>query len=677
MRILAWALVASFCLVGAAQAGSREIAYGPAPAWVTASPAPTDAPDPAGAPARFVYADWQVHLGPKGREAYTAYRMKLLTAQGLAAGAISSTWDPASDEVTIHRLNIIRGEQVIDVLKIGKFQIIQRENNLEHSMLDGQLTATLQAPGLRVGDEIEFAMTVRRSDPTFGNRAGDVIQLPLLTAPGAFRARLLWPKTDAVQLRAADGSPEPVVRTLGAEVEHVFELRDPDSVVLTENAPTRYNIRRLVQYSSYASWAEVSNMIAPLFDKASTLAPGSAVAAEAARIAASTSDPVARTEAALALVQEQVRYVYVGLDGGNYRPATAEETWERRFGDCKAKTALLLALLRELGVPAEATLVSSTGGDGIETLLPSPQLFDHVLVRATIGGKLYWLDGTRPGDARLSHIPPPPFTWVLPLRPGAVTLEKVPFEAPREPSLDEILRVDASAGFDKKATFDIRRTVRGDEAMLFAKRIAILAPQDATRALSAMWRSEYNSVEPRTVDWKYDDVANVLVFTMTGEGLVDWEGSDRTGQVLSIYNSGFYPPTDLRRPAEQDQTAPALVEEFPSYKCYTTLVKLPPKTDRFDWDYQARPMDQRIGGTHYWRLVGLRDGVMRVTRASRVYQPELSAEEVKAAADAIPTFDNKVPRVFQRAPTRDRRGFAAPGAQAGWDADYTCAIPDR
>ena len=30
--------------------------------------------------------------------------------------------------------------------------------------------------------------------------------------------------------------------------------------------------------------------------------------------------------------------VYVGLDGGNYRPAAADDTWHRRFGDCKAKT---------------------------------------------------------------------------------------------------------------------------------------------------------------------------------------------------------------------------------------------------------------------------------------------------------------------------------------------------
>ncbi len=79
-------------------------------------------------------------------------------------------------------------------------------------------------------------------------------------------------------------------------------------------------------------------------------------------------------------------------------PARADETWQRRFGDCKGKTVLLLALLKELGIQAEPALVSLGGGDGLDERLPSLGAFNHVIVRATIGGKVYWLDGTRTGD---------------------------------------------------------------------------------------------------------------------------------------------------------------------------------------------------------------------------------------------------------------------------------------
>jgi transglutaminase-like putative cysteine protease len=53
---------------------------------------------------------------------------------------------------------------------------------------------------------------------------------------------------------------------------------------------------------------------------------------------------VARAEAALALVQDRVRYVALAMGAGGYVPADAAETWSRRYGDCKGKTALLLVV---------------------------------------------------------------------------------------------------------------------------------------------------------------------------------------------------------------------------------------------------------------------------------------------------------------------------------------------
>ena len=59
------------------------------------------------------------------------------------------------------------------------------------------------------------------------------------------------------------------------------------------------------------------------------------------------------------VAQERVRYVALLLDEGAYVPAGADETWERKFGDCKGKTVLLLALLDRLGIAAEPMLIST------------------------------------------------------------------------------------------------------------------------------------------------------------------------------------------------------------------------------------------------------------------------------------------------------------------------------
>ena len=49
-------------------------------------------------------------------------------------------------------------------------------------------------------------------------------------------------------------------------------------------------------------------------------------------------------------MQDKVRYVFLGMNTGGYVPADADVTWARRFGDCKGKTTLLLAVLHELGI---------------------------------------------------------------------------------------------------------------------------------------------------------------------------------------------------------------------------------------------------------------------------------------------------------------------------------------
>ncbi|HEU0066572.1 MAG TPA: DUF3857 domain-containing protein, partial [Sphingomonas sp.] len=169
------------------KAPNRNVRYAPTPAWVKAPPAATDAPTPPGAPVRVVYFDQQVRTGLRGEEIYQAYRIEILTPEALAAGNITINWAPASDEITVHRLAITRDGKPIDVLATQKFSIIQRENNLEQAMLDGNLTATLQTAGLQVGDELEFTVTRLSRDPNVGAQSQGFLQFPIVGARGAYR----------------------------------------------------------------------------------------------------------------------------------------------------------------------------------------------------------------------------------------------------------------------------------------------------------------------------------------------------------------------------------------------------------------------------------------------------------------------------------------------------------
>lgn len=670
MRVSTLTLVAFVLAASSAGAASREVLYDAAPAWVRPPPAETQGSSPAGAPARIVYSDQQVHLGKNGAENYSAYRIKILRPEALAAGNLVAAWNPDTDDLIVHRLNIIRDGKVLDVLATTKFRVMERADKLEYAVLDGALTAALQTPGLQVGDELEFAATIRRRDLTFGGRSTGALQLPILSSPGAYRTRLTWPKDSAVLWRATPDLGPLAPRAEGSEQVLQDELRDPGSVPLTDGAPPRFNLRRRVEFSQFAAWSEISQALRPLFERAATLAPNSPVHAEAAKIAAATSDPGSRAEEALRLVQDRIRYVYVEFGGGGYRPASADDTWSRKFGDCKAKSVLLTALLRELGIESELVLVASAGGDGMDQLLPTPAAFDHILVRAKISGKAYWLDGTRVGDRRLSALPAPRSRWALAIRPTPVELEPVALEAPVVPQLGALLEVDASRGFDVLAKVRAEQVLRGDEVQQIRTQLSSLSPDDAERAVKAYFRREYSWVEPDTATWRYDDVGGALVLAMAGDGKPDWEGDEDGKRSLDIYSAGFSPPNQLRRPKEQDQAAPWMTD-FPAFKRWTTVIRLPPETAKWRWNYSAAPVDEQLGGVAYWREAVLSGGVMRTTMSRRALVPEISAAEARAISDRLPAFDNNISRVFQ-APGKDPSSkVRAPdaGAQNGLPAD--------
>ena len=623
--------------------------YAPRPGWVTPPPTPTQTQEHEGAAVRVVYQDTQTRLGDSGEEMYTAYRIKLLKPEALGLGNIQGAWNPGSDDLVVHELKVLRGKQVIDVLAKHKFEVIQRENNLENSVLNGQLTATLQVPGLQVGDEIVFAATLRHNDPILGRWSSGAMQMPWVGTLGAFRGRVVWPQSRKVQWQATPDFGPVALKDLSAQRELIFEMRDPQSSMPPDGAPERYKVRRMLEYSGLPNWATLSKAVWPLFDQASRFTPEPSLRAEIDRIAKASSDPVKRIEAALALVQERIRYVYVGLDGGNYRPLNAGDTWRRRFGDCKAKSVLLMAVLRELGIRSEAVLVRAVGSDGTDQRLPTPRAFNHVVVRAVVDGQNHWLDGTRVGDLHLASLPAPTFRWALPLREAGAELESVPIEVPKLPQQIEVIDIDASAGFKEPAKVSVELILRGDAAIQLKLQLGSLQPVDAERVLRSLWKQKNSLVQSiRHVDWRFDEQRNTLVLAMKGDGKPDWDGDDDEGRKLDIAGAGFTAPDKLERPQEQDQTAP-WATDFSSYKCWATTIRLPPNTPKWRWKYKAAPVNEQLGGVAYWRTSSLHDGVMRTVMSKRVLQAEISPAMAEALNARLPKFNNNISQVFQSA----------------------------
>ncbi|MFN6933532.1 MAG: DUF3857 domain-containing protein [Tsuneonella sp.] len=579
--------------------------------------------------------DTHVHLDATGQQTFISQRVKLLHAQALQIGNIAVAWNPAAGSPTFHTLNIIRGDETIDVMKNAKFEVIRREDQLEQATLSGILTAVLKVPDLRVGDELEWAYTLPSSDPTLKEANAGILALSGSTLPGRYRLGLSWDEGQGPKSKFTEDFGAPLSRDASA----ISVLVDnPSTLAPPKDAPPRYQWQRAIEYSDFPSWSAVSSRFATLFQQARKIEADSPIKIEATRIAAQNATPLKRAQAALALVQAQVRYVYVGLDGGNYRPSSAEETWHRRYGDCKGKTALLLALLDELGIDAQPVLVNNSGfDDGYDQRLPNPGLFDHVLVRVTFGKDVYWMDGTMPDVVEMSTEPVVPYRWVLPLSAAGIALESVRETVRRLPDDMGLVEIDARAGFDKPARKSHTIVQRGIEGVAQYLQLSALTGDQLTEGFqnSAAGGTDWDLIEK--VSYRYDRATQASILTIVGTGSVDWDKSG-DGFDLVLPGGGFSPPARRQRASQQDQNAPYY--SAPSYSCHATTVRLPDSTSLDNWGFNST-FDTMIFGNVYYRMMELRkDRTIRMVRGSRVERPEITAEEARRDNQRLERFDN-------------------------------------
>ncbi|MBO9574305.1 MAG: DUF3857 domain-containing protein [Sphingobium sp.] len=435
--------------------------YQPAPDWVTLAALP-DTKAGASSPPILIF-DSQQRIAKDTLWTYRDSATRVSTTEMLnQLATLTLPWMPDKGDLIIHELAIIRGSERVDLLAQGKtFTVLRREQNLEQRELTGLLTATMAVEGLRVGDVLRLRYTSTVKDAALDGRVQSSLLVP--SSPlrlGFGRARIQWEEGSAAAWKLlATGDAKPEKKGQFTELNLTLPLaKQPD---MPGDAPARYQNLPLLEVSTFANWADVSRVMAPLYQTKDLIAEGSPLAAEADAIMKARSKPIERAQLALQLVQDKIRYLALGMNGGNYVPQKPTQTWDSRYGDCKAKTLLLLSLLHRMGIEAEPVVAHTELGDLVKTRLPAAGAFNHVIVRAVIDGESLWLDGTGLGS-RLEDIhDTPPFRTVLPLRMEGADLMPVPMHANARPAIDLTIESDQTASLDLPSPFTATALVRG------------------------------------------------------------------------------------------------------------------------------------------------------------------------------------------------------------------------
>ena len=254
---------------------------------------------------------------------------------------------------------------------------------------------------LRPGDviELEYTISPLGNDNPYGNYFAQLVGFG-----GPLRCdlqRYVLRSPSAVQVSSVEHLMQPAgLHKEGDENVYVWEKKDIPELVLEARAPSWSEQGTYVHVSNFDSWQALAKWYADLIRPQFVL--NEELQKLVSEIVARHPNRLDRIAAIDELVLNETRYVALEFGVYGFKPYPATQTYARKFGDCKDKATLMVALLRGAGIDAEVSLVRTQHLGEIISHPASASIFDHAIVYVPEFD--LWLDGTAE-FARLRELP--------------------------------------------------------------------------------------------------------------------------------------------------------------------------------------------------------------------------------------------------------------------------------
>jgi tetratricopeptide (TPR) repeat protein len=251
----------------------------------------------------------------------------------------------------------------------------------------------LRFTGLKSGDivEIEYVLEDVASGNMFADYFGDLVFLEetlpvlrfeyVLVTPRNRPFHVREPRLPGVHHHIAFEGPERVDRWTAL---HVPKVQGEPGM------PGWSEVADYLHVSTYQRWEDVARWYWSLIRE--QLRTTSSIAETARRITAQASTDQEKLRAIHGYVARSTRYV--GLEFGihGYKPYAVDQVLARKFGDCKDKASLLVALLQEVGIEATLVVLRTRDHGDLDPGPASLAPFNHAI--AYLPRHDLYLDGT-------------------------------------------------------------------------------------------------------------------------------------------------------------------------------------------------------------------------------------------------------------------------------------------
>ncbi|HEY7192246.1 MAG TPA: DUF3857 and transglutaminase domain-containing protein [Gemmatimonadales bacterium] len=339
----------------------------------------------------FLLDDGVIRFEADGRSSRT-YRqvIQILNQDGAEAwGEQSFSYSSGSEKLTINWIRVVKPTGEVISAKPAHEQESLAPVAFDAPVYSDQKVRRVTLSGVAPGTLVDWSYTVERVKPlvpgdyytgwrvTTGlltRRSRLIVDVPATVTPRIHEENVHFKRLD--------------VESRGRRV-YTWATKDVEKLVGEPFAASPNTLSVHIDVGSPITWGDLAHWYANLSAGRYALSPAlETQLAEHVKDAHTLEDSI---RAVHRWVSQDFRYVSLSLGIGGYLPRLPAQVLDARYGDCKDKATLFIALARRMGLRAYPVLLSASGA--ADSTLPTVQQFDHMIAAVDrpqqYGGRIY------------------------------------------------------------------------------------------------------------------------------------------------------------------------------------------------------------------------------------------------------------------------------------------------
>jgi transglutaminase-like putative cysteine protease len=337
---------------------------------------------------------------------------------------------------------------------------------------------------------------------------------------------------------------------------------------------------------SLTSWDGLGKWYGRLWTGRQSLSPKTL--ADVAKVTASASTPREKVKCLYEYLQSKTRYVSVQLGIGGWQPYEASYVEENGYGDCKALTNFMQALLKAVQIESYPALIHS----GSTPVWFSPDFprscFNHVILCVPLPHDTLWLECTSQ-TGPFAHLgSSTERRFALAITPGGGVL----LSTPSSRSTDNLQLRHASVSVKPSgaASIAVNTVVAGDQQDYVRHALAKATPRERKEWL--MHDIQLSAFEVRNADFSEvgkNALRFGISFTIEMQSFASSAGSRLLFQPNLMERRTYVPPVDTIRKQP-------IIHDYPYLDIDTVTYKLP---EGYAMEAFPKPVELSTDGARY------------------------------------------------------------------------------